>query len=203
MLLPPHRSPLLTALFSLSFLFTHPTIAEPLVAPCPNYSFPTVACMNKYGSVLPEDYDRTTIPVVGFTDTYASTQVPSDPSFAYVSNASFPIYDAARAPSVPGPSPAVDFMFQIPLIGHEAPVYDPTTNRLLFSKLLGNETSQYTIDLSATPPTLSTLTSHPPTIVPAPSTPASSTGAAAPPTPEPTSQASTPSTPRPTPPRPF
>ncbi|OCK93480.1 calcium-dependent phosphotriesterase [Cenococcum geophilum 1.58] len=123
--------------------------------------------MNKYGSVLSEDYDRSTIPIVGFTDTYASTQVPSDPSFAYVSNASFLIYDAARAPSVLGPSPAVDFMFQIPLIGHEAPVYDPTTNRLFFSKLLGNETSQYTIDLSATPPTLSTFTSHPPTIVPA------------------------------------
>lgn len=123
--------------------------------------------MNKYGSVLPEDYDRSTIPIVGFTDTYASTQVPSDPSFAYVSNASFIIYDAARAPSVLGPSPAVDFMFQIPLIGHEAPVYDPTTNRLFFSKLLGNETSQYTIDLSATPPTLSTFISHPPTIVPA------------------------------------
>src|ERR1700723_2022062 len=61
---------LLTALFSLSFLSTHSTTAEPLVAPRPNYSFSTVACMNKYGSVLPEDYNRSTIPIVGFTDTH-------------------------------------------------------------------------------------------------------------------------------------
>ncbi|OCL04143.1 hypothetical protein AOQ84DRAFT_324857, partial [Glonium stellatum] len=122
--------------------------------------------MNKYGSVMPEDYDRITIPIVGFTDTYASTQVPSDPSFAYVSNASFLVFDAARAPSILGPSPSVDFMFTIPLIGHEAPVYDPTTNRLFFSKLIGTDPSQYVVDLSATPPTLSTYTSNPPTLLP-------------------------------------
>lgn len=166
MLLPPHRPPLLMALFSLSFLSTHSTTVEPLVASCPNYSFSTVVCMNKYGSVLPEDYDRSTIPIVGFTDTYASTQVPSDPAFVYVSNASLLVYDAARAPSVRA-LPCRRFHAPNPANRPRSPRLRPNHQPPLLLQAPRNETPQYAIDVSATPPTLSTFTSHPPTIVPA------------------------------------
>lgn len=165
MLLPPHRSPLLMALFSLFFLSIHSTTAEPLVAPCPNYSS-TVACMNKYGSVLPEDYDRSTIPIVGFRHIRIHTS-SLRPFIRLRLQRKFPNLRRCSRALRSRALPCRRFHVPNPANRPRSPRLRPDHQPPLLLQAPRNETSQYIIDLSATPPTLSTFTSHPPTIVPA------------------------------------
>ncbi len=137
-------------------------VAAQLALPCTNYAFPHVICMARYGSLMPQGFHRTILFPIGFNDYYPQTYVPGDPTFANVANASFLVWDHARGPEILGPNPEVEFMFTIPLAGHEAPVYEPNLNLFFFSALQANTPSQYVVDLNEDPPTLSNRTSNPP-----------------------------------------
>lgn len=160
---------LLLAIFSLST----PTIAQAtpnssdVVQPCANYAFPEVVCIPNYGSVLPGSFQRTIIPTVGNTDTYASTSVPADQSFTTLKNASFILWDESRGSSILGAAPSVEVVSKFDeFAGREAPVYIPTLNQILFSELASNVTSQYVIDMNNDPPTRGSQTTSPPLKVP-------------------------------------
>ncbi|PYI00537.1 lactonohydrolase [Aspergillus sclerotiicarbonarius CBS 121057] len=143
-----------------------PAIAQP----CAGYSSPSILCIHNYGAVLPEGFERIIQPVVGATDTYASTSVPEDPSFSLLSNASFLIFDEARAPDILGPDPVVDFIFPLDNVPHEAPTYEPNLNLIFFSRLRPDPPAQYVIDLNTEPPTLEQRIFDPPLVVPCGST---------------------------------
>ena len=140
--------------------------ATPLALPCSNYTFPDIICMTKYGSLMPQGFQRNILYTIGFNDYYPQTSVPGDPSFSNVANASFLVWDDTRGPEVLGPNPSVDFMFSIPLAGHEAPVYEPKLNLFFFSALQADTPSQYVVDLNQDPPTLSMRTANPPINLP-------------------------------------
>ena len=122
--------------------------------------------MTRYGSLMPHGFNRTILYTIGFNDYYPQTYVPDDPSFSAVANASFLVWDSVRGPEILGPNPSVDFMFTLPLIGHEAPVYDPNLNLFFFSALDPATPSQYVVDLNQNPPTLSKRTANPPILLP-------------------------------------
>ncbi|PYH93833.1 lactonohydrolase [Aspergillus ellipticus CBS 707.79] len=143
-----------------------PSIAHP----CLGYPSPSVLCINNYGAILPEGFERIIQPVVGATDTYASTSVPSDPTFSLLSNASFLIFDESRAASILGTDPSVDFIFPLDNVPHEAPTYEPNLNLIFFSRLRPDPPAQYVIDLNNDPPTLEQRISDPPLVVPCGST---------------------------------
>ncbi len=140
--------------------------STPLALPCPNYTFPDVICMTRYGSLMPQGFNRTILYTIGFNDYYPQTYVPDDPSFSAVANASFLVWDSARGSEILGPNPSVDFMFTLPLLGHEAPVYEPNLNLFFFSVLDPDTPTQYVVDLNQNPPTLSNRTANPPIILP-------------------------------------
>ncbi|KAA8649551.1 SMP-30/gluconolactonase/LRE family protein [Aspergillus tanneri] len=147
-----------------------PASIVPITQPCPGYEFPSVLCINNYGAVLPEDFERIISPVVGDTDTYASTSVPSDPSFKQLSSASFVVWDSARAAEILGPSPEVEYHFTVDNVPHEGPTYEPNLNVIFFSRLRSDPPAQYVIDLNNDPPTLEQRISDPPLVVPCGST---------------------------------
>ena len=156
------------ALFAFLFHLQNYTAwaATPIALPCPNYTFPDVICMTRYGSLMPQGFNRTVLYTIGFNDYYPQTHVPDDPSFSTVANASFLVWDPARGPEILGPNPSVDSMFTLPLIGHEAPVYEPNLNLFFFSALDPATPSQYVVDLNQNPPTLSNRTANPPILLP-------------------------------------
>ncbi|KAF4177947.1 hypothetical protein CNMCM8927_000595 [Aspergillus lentulus] len=128
--------------------------------------FPAIICIQNYGSILPEDFERTIIAKVGHTDTYGSTSVPSDPSFSLIDNASFLIWDLDRAVDILGPNPQVETLFTVDDLPHEAPVYEPNLNIFLFSRLRPDPPSQYVVDLDQDPPTMELRTFDPPLVAP-------------------------------------
>ena len=142
---------------------------SPIAHPCAAYSSPSILCIHNYGAVLPEGFERIIQPIVGATDTYASTFVP-DPSFSLLSNASFLVFDEARAPDILGPNPIVDFIFPLDNVPHEAPTYEPNLNQIFFSRLRPDPPAQYVIDLNTEPPTLEPRIFDPPLVVPCGST---------------------------------
>ena len=154
----------LTALF---FAFQTQVLfaATQLALPCPEYAFPYVICMTRYGTLMPQGFQRTILYTIGSNDYYPQTYVPGDQTFANVAKASFLVWDDARGPEILGPNPEVEFMFEIPLVGHEAPVYEPNLNLLFFSALQA-DTPQYVVDLNQNPPTLSQRSSNPPINLP-------------------------------------
>lgn len=156
------------ASLALFFAFqTHVSlVAAQLALPCTNYAFPHVICMTRYGTLMPQGFQRTILYPIGFNDYYPQTYVPGDPTFANVANASFLVWDDARGPEILGPNPELEFMFTIPLASHEAPVYEPNLNLFFFSALQTNTPSQYVVDLNENPPTLSNRTSNPPINLP-------------------------------------
>lgn len=95
-------------------------------------------------------------------DNFPSTNVPKDPSFALIKNASFIVFDEKRGLRILGKNPAYKFMFKLRPYIHEAPVYIPSQNKILFSEFAYGVISQLSIDLSAETPTLSQFTSDPP-----------------------------------------
>jgi hypothetical protein len=140
-----------------------------LAKPCPQHfetSFPDVICMQQYGAVLPEDFERPISGVVGHADTYGSTFVPADNTFQHVANASFLIWDLERAVGVLGTRPRVEVHFSVDNLPHEGPVYEPNLDVLFFSRLRPDPPSQYVVDLGVEPPTLSRRTFDPPVVAP-------------------------------------
>ncbi|KAK6084705.1 SMP-30/Gluconolaconase/LRE-like region [Seiridium cupressi] len=122
--------------------------------------------MQRYGAVLPEDFERPISSVAGHADTYGSTFVPVDNTFQHVANASFLIWDLDRAVGVLGAQPRVEVHFSVDNLPHEGPVYEPNLDVLFFSRLRPDPPSQYVVDLGVEPPTLSRRTFDPPVVVP-------------------------------------
>lgn len=143
---------------------------SPIAQPCPSYPFPDVTCLHRYGSVLPESFDRIVVPVPGYTDTYASTSVPGDVSFEAVGAADFLLYDAIRGAEILGDEPTLQFMFALDDVPHEGPTWEPELNLFYFSRLRAEPKAQYVVDLNVEPPTLETRVSDPPLVVPCGST---------------------------------
>ena len=141
-----------------------PPIAA-LAAACEGYEFPHVTCIHRHGSVINGDFERKVL--MPYEDTYPATSMPDDASFHSVAKATFLVYDKARSREILGSAPVVDFMFPLPNVTHEAPVYVPDTNELYFSRLTHHFLPQLVVNLSATPPTLSERLADPPIYAPA------------------------------------
>lgn len=149
-----------TILFSASSVLAE--ISPPTVQHCPGFeSTSSVACINRYASVLPLPFSRnSTNPE---QDNFINTYVPSDPSFQQLKNASFIVFDEARGLKVLGSAPRVERIFDTRNDSiHEAPVYVPGLNVIIFSIPHQGVYEQQLINLNNTPPTLENYTTHPP-----------------------------------------
>lgn len=131
-----------------------------LVRGCAGYEFPRVLCINRHGSVIKGDFERKVLD--GSADSYASTSTPGDSSFGFVSEATFLVFDPVRGRQILGISPVFEFMFSLPNLTHEGPVYVPDTNELYFTRVKPGFLPQLVANLSATPPTLSERLADPP-----------------------------------------
>ena len=132
---------------------------------CQGYSFPDIACIKRYGAVLPGNFSRQVSDPAN-ADTFASTEVPEDDSFAAIADTNFLIFDHSRAYDLLGPDPSVDYMFKLSNGSHEAPVYVPDTNEFIFSRLEHRLLSQMVVSLNDDPPTLSEKRAIPPIYTP-------------------------------------
>lgn len=133
-----------------------------LVSSCAGFSYPEVACIDRYGSLLQGGFERKVRNVLGDADTYISTDAPAEPTFSDLQNADFLVWNQSAAKAILGPNPTVDFMFSIEDCSHEAPVYVPTTNELYFSRLQQGFLPQLVINLNNDPPTLEEKLARPP-----------------------------------------
>jgi hypothetical protein len=71
-----------------------------------------IICINNYSAVMPYHFFR--LPSNGsYEDTYASTAVPSDPSFNLVSSANFLVFDEKRGFEILGKKPNYEFVFAV------------------------------------------------------------------------------------------
>lgn len=91
---------------------------------------------------------------------------PDDQSWDLIHNASFVVFDRERGLEILGPRPSVETMFNVSKAVHEAPVYIPTQNRLVFAELAVDQLPLLSVDLSANPPILSEFITDPPVYVP-------------------------------------
>ena len=133
----------------------------PIASKCAGYSFPYVACINRYGSIMRGNFGRAVLD--RFLDQYALTSAPEDTTFGHVLNASFLVFDEALGREVLGRAPSVDFMFSMPGNDtHEGPVYVPDTHEFYFSRLEHVYLPQLVVNLSATPPRLEEKKADPP-----------------------------------------
>ncbi|KZF20966.1 putative gluconolactonase precursor [Xylona heveae TC161] len=135
---------------------------SPVINSCPGYSFPSVVCVNNHGSVLSPGFKREVHDVIGDADTYPTIQMPDDHSFQAVQQAHFVLFDPHMGPDILGPSPRLDFMFELTEVTHEGPVYVPETNELYMSRLEKDYLYQLVVDLTNDPPTLSQRMAQPP-----------------------------------------
>lgn len=154
----PHQAPLHTSEGPPQV----PPIDRAIATACNDYAFPHVLCVRRYGAFIYGGFERKVRNVIGDTDTYKSTSMPEDPSFQYVANATFLIFDEERGREILGKTPALEFMFSLDDDAHEAPVYVPLTNELYFSRLHYHFLPQLVVDLNNDPPTLSEKTADPP-----------------------------------------
>lgn len=134
-----------------------------IIQTCPGYeSASNVACVTQHAAVLPLPFSRG-----GILDNFKRTQVPSDPSFSnLLANASFVVFSQeqdADGLSLLGSAPQVEKVFTTRNDSiHEAPVYIPDLNVLIFSQPHAGIYTQQLINLNATPPILEPYTSQPP-----------------------------------------
>lgn len=125
-------------------------------------ALPHVLCINRYTAVMPNHFYRQASNG-SYEDTYASTSVFNDTSFAAIADAEFLVFDKERGLDILGPNPTNEYMFTVPG-AHEAPVYYPATEKLLMSRL-GDPLDylpQVMVDLRKSPPTVSEFISDPP-----------------------------------------
>ncbi|KAK2780606.1 hypothetical protein FQN52_002137 [Onygenales sp. PD_12] len=115
---------------------------------------------------MPGNFIRTVRNILGDADTYGSTSVPHDSSFSDISNATFIIWDTQNAPAILGKKPQLEFMFEVEMQPHEAPVFVPATNELYFTRLKRDYLPQLVVNLAENPPTLSEKSSTPPIYAP-------------------------------------
>ncbi|GAM87212.1 hypothetical protein ANO11243_052340 [Dothideomycetidae sp. 11243] len=151
-------------LFSFGFVAAQTGVVNPLVEQCGPQN---VHCVNRYASVMPYHYFRN----YSTSDTevsFAETSVSNDTSFSALNDSAFIVFDRQRGLELLGPSPQYDFIFDLPMSVHEAPVYVPSQNKLYFSQLAPPPgfVPQLVVDLNNDPPTLSDFTSDPPVYAP-------------------------------------
>lgn len=136
--------------------------STPVVGLCPDFETnPNVSCINRYASVLPYPFSRnSTNPA---EDNFPNTEVPSDPSFEHLRNTTFIVFDQPRGLSILGSAPKLERIFDTRNDSiHEAPVYVPGLNIIIFSIPHQGEYEQRLINLNNTPPTLENYTTTPP-----------------------------------------
>jgi len=171
MILPTSILLLATLGFSVHIKGTKPPgTISPLARIC-GPSTSTIVCLKQYGAVMPYHFFRMPSSNGTFQDTYASTEVPNDPTFELVGQADFLVFDEKRGLDLLGSNPSNDFMFLVNDAIHEAPVYARSTNKLYFSQLSGTNSPpgflpQLVVDLNVDPPELGELISDPPIYAP-------------------------------------
>lgn len=152
--------------FSLSPALAQSGIISPLAQPCPSYLNSTdVVCINRYASSMPPSFIRqsSTGGVYFPNDTFADTKVPSDPSFDSVKEATFIVFDEARGNQILGPNPRLDFVFHSRNDSiHEAPVYVPSLDAIIFSLPHQGIYEQQIVYLNGSEPRIANYTSSPP-----------------------------------------
>lgn len=93
------------------FALLPPGSLSPLAQTCgPTGS---IVCMKKYAAVMPYHFFRQPSTNGSYEDTYASTSVPSDPSFSLMSSADFLVFDQDRGLNLLGPNPSYEFMYKL------------------------------------------------------------------------------------------
>ncbi|CBF74907.1 hypothetical protein AN4004.2 [Aspergillus nidulans FGSC A4] len=85
-----------------------------VLSSCGSWDKRTVICVHKYASVLPGKFSRTPPINLGATGSFASAVVPADTSFASIANATFIVYDLARAQAIRGSAPTFQMMLARP-----------------------------------------------------------------------------------------
>lgn len=109
-------------------------VTLPLAARCGPANSTTIICIDRYASVMPYHFFRQ--PSHGSVDiSFNDTQVPSDPSFQLVGDATFLVFDQSRAFEILGSAPTYDLLFHVSDAVHEAPVYVASVNLLYLSQL--------------------------------------------------------------------
>ena len=140
--------------------------SPPIVDKCPGLEHAkNVACVNRYASVLPYPFQRGHAQngVDPANDSFVDTSVPKDPSFSLLHNVSFVVFDQTRGLQILGSSPKLELMFEIRNDSiHEAPVYVPALNSIIYSLPHQGIFEQQIINLNHTPPTIANYTTNPP-----------------------------------------
>lgn len=123
-----------------------------------------IACVHRFGSLLPPSFSRDEDPTVGYT----GALVPDDPSWQLVVDADIVIFDEARGLEMLGATPYIQPSF-IPVLNviHEAPIYVPHLNKLFVTQdgPPGN-LSNLVIDLNFDPPKVEAFITDPPVYQP-------------------------------------
>ena len=157
---------LITVICAASIGLAQRGVDSPLAVPCrPN--LPNAICINKYAAVIPYPFERPVYrgassgkaPAV---DAFQNTNVTNDESFELVRAASFIVFNKKRGLKILGRKPTYQVIFNVSYYVHEAPVYVPEQNILIFSEFSAAFVPPLVIDLNKSPPTLSNLTTDPP-----------------------------------------
>lgn len=98
--------------------------------------------------------------------TFGDTAVANGTRMRTIKSADFLVFDKERGRELLGSNASYEFMFKVPAIVHEAPVYVPSQNKLYFSQLAPGLLPQLVIDLNQEPPKLSNHSFDPPVYAP-------------------------------------
>ncbi|KAF2724381.1 calcium-dependent phosphotriesterase [Polychaeton citri CBS 116435] len=123
-----------------------------------------IACVYRYGAILPPAYSRNASPIYGYT----ALEVPGDPSWSLVQNASFVVFDRKKGLDILGSSPTLEPSYlKVLNVIHEAPIFVPALNKLFTTQdgPPGNF-SNLEIDLNHDPPTVKAFVTDPPVYQP-------------------------------------
>jgi sugar lactone lactonase YvrE len=151
-----HLPSLIPLFITIPHVGAQATDTPPLAAYChPNTT--TVVCIASHAAVLPEPFLRPTSRngTVSPLDAFQSTSVPSSPTFNLTHSAHFLLFNPTIGLSLLGPNPTYTQLFTLSPHVHEAPVYIPPQNRIIFSEFAYGATSAFQVNLNTTPPTLS------------------------------------------------
>lgn len=154
---------LVTAICAAPIVLAQRGVISPLARPC-RADLPNAICINKYAAVLPYPFDRPVFRGQGSPadDAFQRTNVTKDESFELVRAASFIVFEEKRGLEILGSKPTYEVIFNVSNYIHEAPVYVPEQNKIIFSEFSAAFVPPLVIDLNKSPPTLSNLTTDPP-----------------------------------------